>query len=65
MIKEQIQESFDDAFENTTYVEVIPQEIGGKLVCDVQYISDIHSWDYYVSYTYVNNNDTIPIGNGR
>lgn len=55
MMKEKLQESIDDALEDSTYVVVIPQDIGGKLVCTIHYISNFHSWDYFVGYDYIKN----------
>lgn len=43
----------------------IQQKIGGKLICEIEYISDHHSWDYIIDYSYKSKNgDVIFIGNG-
>jgi len=43
----------------------IPQKIGGKLICEMEYISDHHSWDYIIDYSYKpENGETKFIGNG-
>jgi len=43
----------------------IEQDIGGKLICEMQYISDHHSWDYIIDYSYQpEKGERIFIGNG-
>ena len=43
----------------------IEQNIGGKLICEMEYVSDHHSWDYIIDYSYKpENGDIIFIGNG-
>jgi len=43
----------------------IKQKIGGKLICESIYNADIHSWQYYVVYKYIDSNgDTLDFKNG-
>lgn len=42
----------------------IKQNIGGILICNSVYISDIHSWQYDVTYKYKIKDRIIDIGNG-
>ncbi len=42
----------------------IKQNIGGTLICNSVYNSDLHSWQYDVSYTYKFGDDLLDIGSG-
>jgi hypothetical protein len=43
----------------------IPQKIGGKLICEMEYHSDHHSWDYYIEYKYQSDSlETENVGKG-
>lgn len=45
--------------------EEIKQDIGGKLLLDIVYYGDHHSWDYEINYKYLSKTgDTINIGDG-
>ncbi|MFC2138762.1 hypothetical protein ACFLTE_11355 [Bacteroidota bacterium] len=46
-------------FEPEKYKVDIEQNIGGKLICDVTYTADHHSWTYFIDYKYQDKNDSI------
>jgi hypothetical protein len=51
-----------NAFDTEYYHEIIPQDLGGELICDVEYNVDIHTGHYSIDYKYFNGKDTIDIG---
>jgi hypothetical protein len=54
-----------EALTDTTYTALIPQKIGGTLICRVNYSDDFHSWNYYVDYKYKDsNNQVFSLGSG-
>ena len=65
-LEKRVADFVDNALTDTTYIVSIPQDIGGELLCNVNYSDDFHSWDYYVDYNYINGKgDTIEVGSGR
>ncbi len=51
-----------NAFDSKYYRESIPQDLGGELICDVEFNVDIHTGHYSIEYKYLNEADTIDIG---
>ncbi|MDT0648437.1 hypothetical protein RM545_17250 [Zunongwangia sp. F260] len=45
--------AFNEAFGKEEYTVTIDQNIGGKLVSDVNYSADLQSWYYFIDYKYI------------
>lgn len=54
-----------NAFEEEHSTISIDQKIGGQLICEETYMPDIHSWRYFINYSYKDSADNIQkIGEG-
>ena len=56
---------FRNRTEPEYYTEIVPQKVGGKLLCDAETHVDLHTGHFSLKYRYVNGNDTVRIGDTR
>ncbi|MFT3796518.1 hypothetical protein [Flavobacterium sp.] len=56
----------EDLLQDKTYVETLPQKIGGKLICNVHYWDDFQQAVHEIKYTYVDKNGiNYNLGSGK